>query len=87
MKRALVTGGHGFVASHLARALLERGDSVTVLDLAPPPLSGLTLQGVGPEVELVEADLCDAQRVGGTLAGASSTSSSTSPRRPWSAPR
>ena len=67
MKRALVTGGHGFVASHLARALLERGDAVTVLDLAPPPLSGLTLQGVAPEVELVEADLCDARRVGATL--------------------
>lgn len=63
MKRALVTGGHGFVASHLARALLERGDAVTVLDLAPPPLSGLVLQGVAPEVELVEADLCDARRV------------------------
>jgi CDP-glucose 4,6-dehydratase len=63
VKRALVTGGHGFVASHLARALLERGDAVTVLDLAPPPLSGLVLQGVAPEVELVEADLCDARRV------------------------
>ena len=46
VKRALVTGGHGFVASHLARALLERGDAVTVLDLAPPPLSGLALQGI-----------------------------------------
>jgi CDP-glucose 4,6-dehydratase len=67
VKRALVTGGHGFVASHLARALLERGDSVTVLDLAPPPLSGLTLQGVAPEIELVEADLCDAGRVGATI--------------------
>ncbi len=67
MKRALVTGGHGFVASHLARALLERGDAVTVLDLAPPPLSGLVLQGVAPEVELVEADLCDAERVRATV--------------------
>jgi CDP-glucose 4,6-dehydratase len=67
VKRALVTGGHGFVASHLARALLERGDTVTVLDLAPPPLSGLALQGIAPEVELVEADLCDARRVGATL--------------------
>ena len=67
MKRALVTGGHGFVASHLARALLERGDAVTVLDLAPPPLSGLTLQGVAPEIELVEADLGDAARVGATV--------------------
>ena len=68
MKRALVTGGHGFVASHLARALLERGDAVTVLDLAPPPLSGLVLQGVAPEIELVEADLCDASLVGATVA-------------------
>jgi len=67
VKRALVTGGHGFVASHLARALLERGDAVTVLDLAPPLLSGLTLQGVALEVELVEADLCDAQGVGATV--------------------
>lgn len=67
VKRALVTGGHGFVASHLARALLERGDAVTVLDLAPPPLSGLVLQGVEPEVELVEADLCDAAAVGATV--------------------
>jgi len=67
VKRALVTGGHGFVASHLARALLERGDAVTVLDLAPPALSGLELQGVAPEVELVEADLCDAAAVGATV--------------------
>ncbi|HEX5714468.1 MAG TPA: NAD-dependent epimerase/dehydratase family protein [Solirubrobacterales bacterium] len=68
MKRSLVTGGHGFVASHLARALLERGDAVTVLDLAPPPLSGLVLQGVAPEIELVEADLCDARRVDAAVA-------------------
>ncbi|HEV7614625.1 MAG TPA: NAD-dependent epimerase/dehydratase family protein [Solirubrobacterales bacterium] len=68
MKRALVTGGHGFVASHLARALLERGDAVTVLDLAPPPLSGLALQGVAPEIELVEADLCDEPRVEAAVA-------------------
>jgi CDP-glucose 4,6-dehydratase len=67
VKRALVSGGHGFVASHLARALLERGDAVTVLDLAPPPLSGLVLQGIAPEVELVEADLRDAQRIGAAV--------------------
>ena len=70
MKRALVTGGHGFVASHLARALLGRGDSVSVLDLAPPPQSGLVLQGVAPEVELVEADLRDAGAVAATIEGA-----------------
>lgn len=67
MKRALVTGGHGFVGSHLAHALLERGDAVTVLDLAPPPLSGLVLQGVAPEVELVEIDLRDDGGVSATV--------------------
>jgi CDP-glucose 4,6-dehydratase len=68
VKRALVTGGHGFVASNLARGLLERGDAVTVLDLAAPVGSGLELQGIAGEVELVEADLRDADLVGATVA-------------------
>lgn len=70
MKRALLTGGNGFVASHLARALLERGDAVTVLDLPAGPRSGLHLQGIAAEVELVESDLRDAERVGATVATA-----------------
>jgi CDP-glucose 4,6-dehydratase len=67
LKRALVTGGHGFVASNLARALLDRGDAVTVLDLSAPPLSGLALQGIDSEVELVEADLRDSATVEATI--------------------
>ncbi len=87
MKRALVTGGHGFVASHLARALLERGDAVSVLDLAPPPHSGLALQGIDPEVELWRPTSATSPRSRRLSPPASSTSSSTSPPRPWSGRR
>ncbi len=67
VKRALVTGGQGFVGSHLARALLERGDTVTVLDLPRRGLSGLGLQRIDPVVELIEGDLCDAGLVGAAV--------------------
>jgi UDP-glucose 4-epimerase len=33
--KVLITGGAGFLGSHLAEAFLDRGDEVTALDLAP----------------------------------------------------
>jgi CDP-glucose 4,6-dehydratase len=77
LSRALVTGGHGFVASHLARTLLERGDAVRVLDRPDPRLadvggerlSGLDLLGIRDDVDLVEADLRDAEAVAAAVAG------------------
>src|SRR5262249_34579418 len=61
VNRALVTGGHGFVGSHLAAGLLAAGTAVRVLDrpsprqtdLGGPRTSGLDLLGLRAEVELV----------------------------------
>lgn len=69
--KSLVTGAHGFVASHLVGALLARGDAVRVLDrpdpriadVGGPRLSGLDLLGLRGEVELAEGDLRDADSV------------------------
>ncbi len=80
MSRALVTGAHGFVASHLAKALLERGDAVRVLDRPAPReadvggerLSGLDLLGIAGEVELAEGDLRDGDAVAAAVAGCDS---------------
>jgi CDP-glucose 4,6-dehydratase len=74
----LVSGAHGFVGSHLAKALLERGNAVRVLDRPAPRLadvggerlSGLDLLGIRDEVELVEADLRDAEAVATAVDGA-----------------
>ncbi len=51
--RALVTGGAGFIGSALARALLERGWSVRILDNF---LTG-TAENVPAGAELVRGDL------------------------------
>ena len=32
--RVLITGGAGFLGSHLAEGFLKRGDEVTVMDMA-----------------------------------------------------
>src|SRR5258708_6481558 len=55
-QRFLVTGGAGYVGSHLVAALLDRGDSVTVLD----NLRTGHATAVRPGATLVVADLADA---------------------------
>jgi CDP-glucose 4,6-dehydratase len=77
VSRSLVTGAHGFVASHLVAALLQRRDEVRVLDrpdpriadVGGPRLSGLDLLGLRGEVELAEGDLRDADAVSAAVAG------------------
>lgn len=65
MRRALVTGGRGFVGAWLCRGLLERGVEVRSLDRrgASERPSTLRLIGVEGEVEESEGDLRDAAAV------------------------
>ena len=64
MKRYLVTGGAGFIGSHIVRALLEQGaDNVRVLDNFSSGkrenLEGLSNSKNGSHFEIVEGDVRD----------------------------
>jgi UDP-glucose 4-epimerase len=56
----LITGGAGFIGSHIARALLEQGAGVRILDNFS---SGKRENLSGLDVEIIEGDLRDASRV------------------------
>ena len=64
-RRFLVTGGAGYVGSHLVAALVERGETVVVLD----NLRTGHRRAVPPDVQLVVADLADADTVDALLYG------------------
>jgi UDP-glucose 4-epimerase len=56
MAKVLITGGAGFIGSHLVRGLLDRGDRVRVLDnLSTGSKTNLT----GLDVEFIEGDIRD----------------------------
>lgn len=64
----LVTGGAGFIGSHLVEELLRRGDSVRVLDNFSTGRRE-NLQSFRGDLEIVEADLRDAARVKDAVTG------------------
>ena len=72
MRRILVTGGAGFIGSHLADLLLERGHRVRILDSLLPQVHGEAQRRpayLAPEVELVRGDVRDPLAVRRALEG------------------
>ncbi len=58
MRTVLVTGGAGFIGSHITDALVARGDRVRVLDNLCTG-SPANLAGAGDKIEFIEGDLID----------------------------
>ena len=58
MARYLVTGGAGFIGSHIAETLVKRGDEVRVLDDLSTGKKE-NLEGVAGRIEFVEGDIRD----------------------------
>ena len=68
-KRILITGGAGFVGSHLADGLLRAGHKVRVIDdLTPQVHSNGLPDYLSPDVELIVGDVRDPNRMRAVLA-------------------
>jgi UDP-glucose 4-epimerase len=65
VKAWLVTGGAGFIGSHLCEALLTRGDTVRALD----DLSSGRRENLPPGVQLIEGDVADPSAVHDAVEG------------------
>ena len=66
MKRVLITGGAGFIGSHIALKLLEKGYKVTVLDNLLEKIHGAAPDNTSPlycsikdKVHFIKGDVCD----------------------------
>ncbi len=68
-KRILVTGGAGFIGSHLVDSLVQQGAAVTVYDNFS---SGLpeNLAAVRDRIDIAEGDILDYERLVGAVKGA-----------------
>ena len=68
--RVLVTGGAGFIGSHLVEALLRRGDRVAVIDDASTgSFDNLKKVADRPELSVVHGSVCDELAVDELCAG------------------
>ena len=70
--RILITGGAGFIGSHLADDLLQAGHSIRVLDSLSPQVHGQNCRRpsyLSRDAELIVADIRSADAVRGALHG------------------
>lgn len=68
MPRYLITGGAGFIGSHIAEALVQRGDHVRILDNLSSGASS-NLQAIQNKIELIHGDVCDLDTVKKAVSG------------------
>lgn len=70
MSRYFVTGGCGFIGSHLVERLLREGHAVTAYDNLSSGCPAFLAEALaGPGLRLVEGDVRDAERLRAALAG------------------
>jgi UDP-glucose 4-epimerase len=68
MRNILVTGGAGFIGSHIAAALVARGDRVRVLDNLSTGFTA-NMNGFRDKIEFIEGDLLDEKVVAKAVEG------------------
>jgi UDP-glucose 4-epimerase len=68
MKKVLVTGGAGFIGSHIATALVQRGDQVRVIDNLCAGFKH-NLAHIAGDIEFIEGDVADESAVARAMRG------------------